>query len=29
LIGFPLGYSLGVTSFWGENYGVYGFLDRF
>ncbi len=25
IIGFPLGYSLGVTSFWGENYGVYGF----
>jgi len=25
LIGFPLGYSLGNTAFWGENYGVYGF----
>jgi len=29
LIGFPLGYSLGVTSFWGENYGVYGFWIGF
>jgi len=25
LIGFPLGYSLGNTQFWGANYGVYGF----
>jgi len=25
VIGFPLGYSLGNTDFWGANYGVYGF----
>jgi len=25
LIGFPLGYSLGASTFWGENYGVFGF----
>jgi MATE family multidrug resistance protein len=25
VIGFPLGYSLGNTDFWGTNYGVYGF----
>jgi len=24
-IGFPLGYSLGITTFWGERYGIYGF----
>lgn len=24
-IGFPLGYSLGATSFWGESHGVYDF----
>ena len=28
-IGFPLGYSLGATSFWGESYGVYGFWIGF
>lgn len=25
VIGFPLGYTLGYTDFWGSNYGVYGF----
>jgi MATE family multidrug resistance protein len=29
VIGFPLGYSLGVTSFWGEPLGVYGFWIGF
>ncbi len=29
LIGFPLGYSLGSTTFWGENYGIYGFWFGF
>ena len=28
-IGFPLGYSLAVTSFWGEPYGIYGFWVGF
>ena len=25
VIGFPLGYSLGATELWGNNYGIYGF----
>lgn len=25
VVGFPLGYSLGVTDLWGQTYGVYGF----
>jgi len=29
IIGFPLGYSLGATTFWGENYGIYGFWIGF
>jgi len=29
LIGFPLGYSLAVSNFWGEPYGVYGFWSGF
>lgn len=28
-IGFPLGYSLGNTDFWGEQYGIYGFWSGF
>jgi MATE family multidrug resistance protein len=28
-IGFPLAYSLGVTDFWGQPYGVYGFWAGF
>ncbi len=28
-IGFPLGYSLGATNFWGESYGIYGFWIGF
>lgn len=28
-IGFPLGYSLGATSYWGEVYGVYGYWVGF
>ena len=28
-IGFPLGYSLAVTTFWGESYGIYGFWVGF
>ncbi len=29
IIGFPLGYSLGATQYWGENYGIYGFWTGF
>jgi MATE family multidrug resistance protein len=29
VIGFPLGYSLGVTTYWGEPYGIYGFWIGF
>jgi len=29
IIGFPLGYSLGATTFWGESYGIYGFWIGF
>lgn len=29
LIGFPLGYSLGTTNVWGQNYGIYGFWAGF
>ncbi|MCP4412926.1 MAG: MATE family efflux transporter [Gammaproteobacteria bacterium] len=29
VIGFPLGYSLGATNFWGESYGIYGFWVGF
>jgi MATE family, multidrug efflux pump len=29
LLGFPLGYSLAMTNFWGESYGVYGFWIGF
>lgn len=29
LIGFPLAYTLGLTSWWGESYGVYGFWIGF
>lgn len=29
LIGFPLGYSLGNTEFWGQSYGIYGFWIGF
>jgi MATE family multidrug resistance protein len=25
LIGFPLGYSLAITDFWGSSFGIYGF----
>ena len=28
-VGFPLGYSLGMTSFWGGPYGIYGFWIGF
>ncbi len=29
VIGFPLGYSLGMTELWGASYGVYGFWAGF
>jgi len=29
IIGFPLGYSLGLTTLWGERYGIYGFWVGF
>ncbi|GAA6154008.1 MATE family efflux transporter [Pseudoteredinibacter isoporae] len=28
-LGFPLGYSLGATDYWGENYGIYGYWSGF
>lgn len=28
-VGFPLGYSLGATDYWGQNYGIYGYWAGF